>query len=154
MDSAEPLSSILWTLTPLPGESAAAGHVGCRGLVAHLGSCIPVQVATPQFGIWCSWLCSGRDRSRFRRFRWVLVVRFSLLVGRSLEFNYVGFLPKSFVGFALTAVGSIVLVENVMENQIISSLNRTNAFFQTILPSPIGEMDLYQTKLPLFRGQR
>ena len=43
------------------------------------------------------------------------VVRFSLLVGRSLEFNYVGFLPKSFVGFALTAVGSIVLVDTVME---------------------------------------
>ena len=31
MDSAEPLSSILWTLTPHPGGSAAAGHVGCRG---------------------------------------------------------------------------------------------------------------------------
>ena len=33
MDSAEPLSSILWTLTPHPGGSAAAGHVGCRGLI-------------------------------------------------------------------------------------------------------------------------
>ena len=36
MDSAEPLSSILWTLTPHPGESAAAGHFGCRGLGAIL----------------------------------------------------------------------------------------------------------------------
>ena len=43
-----------------------------------------------------------------------LVVRFSLLVGRSLEFNYVGFLLWSFVGFALTAVGSIVLADNGM----------------------------------------
>ena len=47
MDSAEPLSSILWTLTPHPGGSAAAGHVGCRGLGAILfaefrcGSLIP-----------------------------------------------------------------------------------------------------------------
>ena len=31
MDSAEPLSSILWTLTPHPGGSAAAGHICCRG---------------------------------------------------------------------------------------------------------------------------
>ena len=52
-----------------------------------------------------------------------------------------------FVGFALTAVGSVVLVENGMEYQIISSLNRTNALFQTILPSLIGEMDLHPTKL-------
>ena len=36
MDSAEPLSSILWTLTPHPGGSAAAGHVGCRGFGAIL----------------------------------------------------------------------------------------------------------------------
>ena len=28
----ESLSSILWTLTPHPGGSAAAGHFGCRGL--------------------------------------------------------------------------------------------------------------------------
>ena len=75
------------------------------------------------------------------------IVRFSLLVGRSLEFNYVGFLPKSFVGFALTAVGAIVLVENVMEHQSISSLNRTNAFYNMVLPSLFGEIDLHQTKL-------
>ena len=65
-----------------------------------------------------------------------------------------GFLPKSFVGFALTAVGSVVLVENVMENQIISSLSRTNAFYNMVLPSLFGEMDLHRTKLVLFRGQR
>ena len=64
------------------------------------------------------------------------------------------FLPKSFVGFALTAVGSIVLVENGMENQIIRNLNRTNALYNMVLPSLFGEMDLHQTKLAPFRGQR
>ena len=44
--------------------------------------------------------------------------------------GYVGVLPKSFVGFALTAVGSFVLVDTVMEYQIISSLSCTNAFLQ------------------------
>ena len=56
-------------------------------------------------------------------------------------------LPKSFVGFALTAVGSIVLVDNGMEYQSISSLNRTNAFYSIVLPSLFGEMDLHRTKL-------
>ena len=52
MDSAEPLSSILWTLTPHPGGSAAAGHFGCRGFVTHLVSCIPVLSLVPssEFG--------------------------------------------------------------------------------------------------------
>ena len=59
------------------------------------------------------------------------------MVGRSLEFNYVGVLPKSFVGFALTAVGSIVLVDTVVEYKVISNLNRTNAFFQYGLAQPI-----------------
>ena len=59
------------------------------------------------------------------------VVRFSLLVGWTVRAcGYVEFLPWLFVGFALTAVGEIVLVENVMEHQSISSLNRTNAFLQ------------------------
>ena len=43
----------------------------------------------------------------------------------------------SIVGFALTAVGSFVLVDNVMENQIIRSLNRTNAFFQYGSAQPV-----------------
>ena len=50
----------------------------------------------------------------------------------------------SFVGFALTAVGSIVLAENGMEYQIIRSLNRTNALHNMVLPSLFGEMDLHQ----------
>ena len=66
------------------------------------------------------------------------VVRFSLLVGWTFRFcGYVGFLPKFFVGFALTAVESLVLVENVMEYQIISSPNRTNAFLQYGYARPI-----------------
>ena len=44
--------------------------------------------------------------------------------------GYVGFLPKSFVEFALTAVGSFVLADNFMEYRSISSLNCTNAFLQ------------------------
>ena len=61
--------------------------------------------------------------------------------------GYVGFLPWFFVGFALTAVESIVLADTVMKNQIISSLNRTNALYNMVLPSLFGEMDLHPTKL-------
>ena len=53
----------------------------------------------------------------------------------------------SFVGFALTAVESIVLADAVMEYQSISSPNHTNAFYNMVLPSLFGEMDLYPTKL-------
>ena len=48
-----------------------------------------------------------------------------------------GFLPKSFVGFALTASKSFVLADTVMEHQSISSLNRTNAFLQYSSAQPI-----------------
>ena len=65
-----------------------------------------------------------------------------------------GVLPKSFVGFALTAVGSFVLADNVMENQIIRGSSRTNAFYNMVLPSLFGEMDLHRAKLAPFRGQR
>ena len=116
MDSAEPLSSILWTLTPHPGGSAAAGHFGCRGFVAHLGSCIPVQVATPQFGICYRCLCSGRYRLLFRRFRSALGRSFFIIGGMDCSFLRLrGVLPKSFVGFALTAVESVVWADTVME---------------------------------------
>ena len=68
----------------------------------------------------------------------VWVVRFSLLVGWTVRFcGYVGFLPWLFVGFALTAVGSIVLADTVMENQIIRGLRRTNAFIQYRSAQPI-----------------
>ena len=107
-----------------------------------------MQIANPQFGIWCSWLCSGRYRSRFRRF--------CLVWGRS--FFICGWMDCSclrllfvllwfFVGFALTAVGSFVLAENGMEYLSFRSLNRTNAFYNIVLPSLFGEMDLHPTKL-------
>ena len=52
-----------------------------------------------------------------------------------------------FVGFALTAVESLVLADTVMENQSISSPNRTNALYNMVLPSQFGEMDLQRAKL-------
>ena len=107
-----------------------------------------MRVARPQFGIWCSCLCSGRYRTRFSRFRWVFGRSFFIIGGidcSCLRLLFV--LLWFFVGFALTAVESIVLAENGMEYQIIRSLNRTNAFYNMVQPSLFGEMDLHQTKL-------
>ena len=148
MDSAEPLSSILWTLTPHPGGSAAAGHVGCRGFGAILFAEFRCKSLVPssEFGaVGCVRAGIARVSEDFVGY-WI--VRFSLLVGWTVRFcGYVGFLPWLFVGFALTAVGSFVLVDNVMENQIIRSLNRTNALYNMASPSLFGEMDLHPTKL-------
>ena len=100
----------------------------------------------------CVWAGIARVSEDFVGF---LVARFSLLVGWTVRAcGYVGFLPKSFVRFALTAVGSIVLVVNGMEYQYIKSRNRTYAFSQTILPSLFGEMDLHQRNWHNSRGQR
>ena len=52
-----------------------------------------------------------------------------------------------FVGFALTAVEAFVLAKNGMKYQIISSQRRTNAFYNMVLPSQFGEMDLQRAKL-------
>ena len=52
-----------------------------------------------------------------------------------------------FVGFALTAVGSIILADPVMEYQIINSLSRTNAFYNMVMHGAIGEMGLQRTKM-------
>ena len=49
MDSAEPLSSILWTPPPHPEESAAAGKCRLPRAYRNIGSCIQVQVAYPHF---------------------------------------------------------------------------------------------------------
>ena len=46
---------------------------------------------------------------------WASIVRFSLLGGGAVcSCGYVGFLLWSFVGFALTAIGSFVLADNGM----------------------------------------
>ena len=51
MDSAEPLSSILWTLTPHPGESAAAGTLLLPRAWGNIGFRCPVQVAYRHFDV-------------------------------------------------------------------------------------------------------
>ena len=88
-----------------------------------------MQIDRPQFGIWCSCLCSGRYRSRFSRFRWVLGRSFFIIGGMDCSCLRLLFvLLWFFVGFALTAGESIVLVENVMEYLFFRSLNRMNTF--------------------------
>ena len=147
-------------LYPLDSNSSpwgirCGGILGCRGLGAILFVEFRCRslIATSEFGaavcVRAGIACVSVD------FVGCWVVRFSLLVGWTVHScGYVGFLPKSFVGFALTAVGSIVLADNGMENQFFRNLNRTNALFQTILPGLFGEMDLHPTKLAPFRGQR
>ena len=69
---ANPSFPILWTLTlPTQGDPLRRGIIAAAGLGQYcmLNS---GAIAHPQFGIWCSCLCSGRYRSRFSRFRWVL----------------------------------------------------------------------------------
>ena len=106
-------------LYPLDSNSSPWG-IRCGGALLlprawdNIGSCIQVQVAYPQFRMLCSYLCSALYRSLFS---WV-----AQLV--SHVFHYWGdrsFVPAatwgfafSFVGFALTAIGSIVLAGNGM----------------------------------------
>ena len=56
MDSAEPLSSILWTLTPHPGGSAAAGKCMLPRAWDNLGSLYPVLsiISSSEF---CTAIC-------------------------------------------------------------------------------------------------
>ena len=138
-----------------PRGIAAAGDYCCRGfgiiLVAEF-RCRSL-IATSIFCLGA--LCSARYRTRFSRFCWVLGRSFFIIGGNNCSFLRLrGVLPKSFVGFALTAVESIVLADAVMEYQSISSPNHTNAFYNMVLPSLFGEMDLHPTKLAPFRGQR
>ena len=106
-----------------------------------------MQVAHPQFRILFGFLCSGYDLSRFSRVVGLVSFVFHYWVdGSFVPAATCGF-AFSFVGFALTAVGSTVLADNVMEYQSISSPNRTNAFYNMVLPSLFGEMDLQRTKL-------
>ena len=117
-----------WTLrSPSPPSSGL--HLltpGCplrRGTLAaavdrDIGSLYLVQVDNPQFRILFGYMCSGLDRSRFSR-----------VVGRvSFVFHYWedrSFVPAatwcfafSFVGFALTAIGSFFLTDNGTEISI------------------------------------
>ena len=121
-----------------PGNPLRRGHYCCRGfgiiLVAEF-RCRSL-IATSIFCLGA--LCLARYRTRFRRFRWILGLSFFIIGGMDCSFLRLrGGLPWHFVGFALTAVGSIVLADNGMEYQSISSLNRTNAFFQYGSTQPI-----------------
>ena len=138
-----------WTLTLPPGGSAAAGTLllprACdpfSQLIFGTNRYSPVRNLVQLF-------VYGPVSHAFQQI---------LLGFRSFVFHYLGgitvrscgymrFLLWLFVGFALTAVGSIVLVENGMENQLFRILNRTNALYNMVLPSLIGEMDLHPTKL-------
>ena len=92
MDSAEPLSSILWTLTPHPGGSAAAGYVGCRGFGAILVADFRCRSLLPssEFGaVGCVRSGIARVSEDFARH---CIVRFSLLVEWTVRScGYVGF---------------------------------------------------------------
>ena len=81
---------------------------------------------------------SGPVSLAFQKISSGIFLSFFMIGGMDCSFLRLrGVLPKSFVGFALTAVGSIVLVDNGMEYQIINSLSRTNAFFQYGSTQPI-----------------
>ena len=67
MDSAEPLSSILWTPPPHPRGIRCGGALLLPRAYRDIGFRYPVQVAYPQFRIWFGCLCSGWYRSRFSR---------------------------------------------------------------------------------------
>ena len=115
MDSAEPLSSILWTPPPHPGVIRCGGAYLLPRVYTNLGIWYPVQVDHRQFGIWFCYLCSGWDRSRFS---WVVGLWSFVFhywgVGRScLLLRLV--LLLGFVGFALTAIGAFLWAGNGME---------------------------------------
>ena len=94
MDSAEPLSSILWTPPPHPGGIRCGGALLLPRAYRDIVSLYPVQVDNRQFGIWFCFLCSALYRSHFSR-----------VVGRvSFVFHYWGegsFVPAATVGFAM-----------------------------------------------------
>ena len=137
MDSAEPLSSILWTLTPHPGGIAAAGYWAAAGLGQYCllnsgaGRSSPVRNLV-QLAVF------GPGSHAFQKISLGFGRSFFIIGGMDCSFLRLrGILLWSFVGFALTAVGSIVLADTVMEYQNIRSLNRTNAFFQYGSAQPI-----------------
>ena len=93
-DSAEPSFPILWTPPHPPGEIRCGGALLLPRVWSNLGSCIPVQVAHRQFGIWFGYRCSVWYRSRF-----------SWVVGFvSFVFHYWGeglFVTAAMWGFAM-----------------------------------------------------
>ena len=63
-----------------------------------------MQVAYPQFRMLFCYLCSGYGRSRFSRFCWAGIVRFSLVVGWTVRAcGYVAFCYGYLLGLPLPA---------------------------------------------------
>ena len=79
-----------------------------------IGSWYPVQVVYRQFRMLCSFLCLGLDRSRFSRVVGHMSFVFHYWGEGRLFLRLRGVLLWSIVGFALTAIGSIVLAGNGM----------------------------------------
>ena len=84
-DSAEPSFPILWTPPHPPGEIRCGGAYLLPRVWGNIVSRIPVQFAYRQFRMLCSYLCSALYRSRFSRFRWACIARFSLLGGGAVR---------------------------------------------------------------------
>ena len=112
-DSAEPSFPILWTPPHPPGESAAAGHICCRGF-------IPIQVTVFR----CKSLIPSSECCAAICVR-AGIVRVSVgLLGFGRTFFIIGGMDCTFlrlrvvllwsiVGFALTAIGSFLWADNV-----------------------------------------
>ena len=78
---------------------------------------IPVQVDHPHFDVVFGGIVFGLRSFAFHLGCWACIVRFSLLGGGIVCFcGYVAFWLYSFVGFALTAIGSFVWIGNGMGN--------------------------------------
>ena len=129
-------------LYPLDSNSSPWG-IRCGGAYllprvwGNLGSCIPVLSLLPssEFGF---AFCVRAGIVRVSVGLLGGYRTFFIVGGRDCScLRLRGVLLWLFVGSALTAVGSFVFVDNVMENQNISSLNRTNAFFQYGSAQPI-----------------
>ena len=136
-DSAEPSFPILWTPPHPPGESAAAGKCRLPRAYTNLGIWYQVLSLLASSEC-CAAICVRAGIVRVSVGLLGFGRTFFIIGGMDCSFLRLrGVLPKSFVGFALTAVGAIVLADNGMEKQIISSLNRTNAFLQYGSTQPI-----------------
>ena len=97
--------------TPLltPGGYPLRRGISAAAVDRDLVSLYPVQIAYPHVRIRFFYLCSGWGFSRFSRFRWACIVRFSLVVGWTVRScGYVVFCYGLSLGLPLTAIGTIV----------------------------------------------
>ena len=115
-DSAEPSFPILWTPPHPPGGNPLRRGMTAAAVDRDIGIWYPVQVAYPQFRILYSYLCSGLGRSHFSRVVGLVSLVFHYWGGRSFVPAATWGFAFSFVGFALTAIGSFVFADNGMGN--------------------------------------